>query len=90
MFTEGYDYKVETTNVSFPNGSLKDDKQCINITIIDDCLIENKECFRIVANVVADNSSTVRFGGGLRSTSGHIDVIIEDNDGMIIIILANL
>ena len=51
------------------NRSFKDDKQCFNVTVADDILVENEEQFYICA-IAYENSTYGSSGSGNSSESG--------------------
>lgn len=73
------DYGQLSATVMFPVGSSKWDKQCVNVSIIDNDIINSDKSFSVKAVVVSPGSA--KFGGPAQSNSGNIEVIIKDDDG---------
>ena len=97
ILSGGEDYNTSIDQILFTSGSIKDDRQCFNITIAEDLLDEGNETFFINAEVQAEDipnrsghvsgsgqetlSVAVNFGGALNSSTGSISVTIIDDDG---------
>lgn len=60
-------------------GSVVGDLKCINVTVVMDGLVEPDESFSVRASI--SEPSIARFGSG-SLTSGSLEVIIRDDDGM--------
>ena len=59
----GSDYtEVNMTSVVFPVGSENNDTLCVNITIMDDNLIEGDEVFTVTVMSAFDTSQTIGIG----------------------------
>ena len=54
------------------------DRDCTNITILDDILIETVEEFNVTLSEIGDT-----FGAGVNITRGVATVEIEDDDGTV-------
>ena len=74
--SSGMDFISASRSLIFPPGSGNGDTFCMNITIVDDSLIEGSERFRVYLNVPY---STSRVGVRLRGRS-VIYPTITDND----------
>ena len=51
----GVDYTRSLEPIRFPNGTVKGDHRCFNITIVDDILAERNERFSIKAQVYVED-----------------------------------
>ena len=69
------DYAVVNTVVVFPVGSSGGDTECVNVTIVDDDVIEETETFTLQASAV-DTSSLVIIDPSLSQTT----VAIADSE----------
>ena len=74
------DYLPLSETVTFPVGSSKWDRQCVNISIIDNDIINSDKSFSVKAVVVSPGSA--KFGGPVQSNTGSIEIIIKDDDGV--------
>lgn len=54
--------------------------KCVNVTVVMDGLVEPDESFSVQASI--SDPSIARFGSESLVTSGSIEVIIRDDDGM--------
>ena len=74
--TADVDYMSTDMAFSFPEESVDGDRQCMNITILDDTLVEGDETFNISVSVLTT---------GLRVTADEPAIIvIEDDEGTMI------
>lgn len=73
------DYLPLSATVTFPVGSSKWDRQCVNISIIDNDVIDSDKSFSVKAVVISPGSAI--FGGPVQSNTGSTEVIIKDDDG---------
>ena len=96
IYSGGEDYTATIDRVLFTSGSIKDDRHCFDIAIIDDLVAEEIEEFMMIAQVTVEDipahasgsgsgqeyqSVEASIGGALSSSTGSISVTIVDNDG---------
>ena len=74
------DYAVLDTVVVFPEGSTAGDVQCVNITILDDDMLEGTESFTLQASAV-DTNSLIIIDPSLSQTT----ISIADSESMLTI-----
>lgn len=66
--------------LTVPAGSIRGEKHCIEVAIIDDYLKEGRESFSVEATVLSPPS--VRIGSNrAQSSTNSVEVIIIDDDG---------
>ena len=65
------DYNTSINQIRFTKGSIKGDRQCFNITIVDDLLLEGNETFIINVQADAEDIPHQASGGGQESGSGQ-------------------
>ena len=66
--------------LTIPAGSVKGEKHCTEVVIIDDYLKEDRESFSVEATVLSP--TTVNVGScTVQSSTGSVEVIIIDDDG---------
>jgi hypothetical protein len=73
LATSNQDYQFAFTNIVLPPGTGNGDLRCLNITIIDDELIEGNEGFTVYLRL----STTTR---GVRLGSSAVSVTIRDDE----------
>lgn len=75
------DYSLPERLLTVPEGSVRGTKFCTKVDIFDEYLKEGRESFSI--EVSSMSNLTVTFGSGRGdSSSGSVEVIIIDDDGM--------
>ena len=67
------------TSLTIPAGSIEGEKHCIEVAIINDYLREGRESFSVEATVSSPTTAGI---GRLKSSTGSIEVIIIDDDGV--------
>lgn len=75
--TDGTDYVLPPTDLTFPTGSQQGSMQCAMIAIIDDVAVENEESFHVQ---LTTNDARVEFSPIYQQAL----LSIVDNDGKII------
>ena len=68
----GSDYEMTTMNLTFPISSMDTDTECLNITIMEDTLVEGEETFTV----------TLTTGLGVTTGTDVTTVTIMDNEGI--------
>lgn len=71
------DYIPTSESMEFPVGSATGEMKCLNVSIIDDDVLEDTEAFLVVMNTSDPNVMIAT----------NITVLISDNDGIIINII---
>ena len=71
ILSGGEDYNTSVYQIAFTSGSIKDDRQCFNITIDDDLLLEGNETFVINVQAHAENIPSYTSGSGEDSGSSQ-------------------
>ena len=84
MLSGGEDYNTSTDQIRFSNGSIKGDRQCFNITIVDDLLLERNETFHINVQAHAEDTPAEDIpnqasGSGQESGSGRETLSVAVN-----------
>lgn len=74
LLSDGVDYTLSSTMLTFPNGSQLGARQCVNVSIINDEAVENTESFYIQ---LSTNDSNVEFS----SICNRALFTIYDSDG---------
>lgn len=69
--TAGVDYEAITTNLTFAENSVDNTMQCINVTTIDDTLVEGNEFFTAMLSFVSSGVDVML--GGVESTVTIVD-----------------
>lgn len=69
---EGFDYISDTTLLTFPSGSTYGDELYINITIVDDSLVEGEEMLTIALE---------SYDPSVQLLEVHVNITITDNEG---------
>ena len=71
------DYVELVASLTIPTGSIKGEKHCIEVAIIDDNLREGRESFSVEATVSCPTAAAI---GRSNGSTGSIEVIIIDDD----------
>ena len=71
------DYEELLAMLTFPAGSIRGERYCITVSVVDDYLMEGRESFSVEA---APFSTTPAAIGNNRAL-GSIEVIVIDDDG---------
>ena len=68
------DYQLPVTTLTFPTGSQRGARQCVNVAIDDDPVVEDSESFRLQLSTDDENVE-------LSSNCNLAQFLIYDNDG---------
>ncbi|MCG8620860.1 MAG: hypothetical protein MJE68_02510 [Proteobacteria bacterium] len=74
------DYELDPTVLTFPNGSVQGDRQCVTVSINDDVAVENNEYFYM--NLTSSDELVE-----VSNICQRAIITIIDTDGKIIIII---
>lgn len=71
--TADVDFHTISLNLTFPTNSMNGDIQCLNVTVIDDLLVEGEENFILILTLLSSGNVTV--------DNDTITLFIEDDEG---------
>ena len=72
MVTGGKDYYPVSSALRFPTSSRNGSQVCVNVTVVDDPVLEGTESFNVYLTTSDSNAKLL---------SDLLEIIIQDNDG---------